>query len=61
MIGDGEFLGTGRGAKVGCCCYPVKEPLMAVGIAVLWGPYGAFYFIRNSKKMGRDTMAVKPA
>jgi basic amino acid/polyamine antiporter, APA family len=34
----------------------VKEPLMAVGVAVIWGAYGAFYFIRNSNKRGRDTI-----
>jgi basic amino acid/polyamine antiporter, APA family len=40
----------------------VKEPLMAVGIAVLWGAYGAFYFTRNSRKRGKETMlAEKPA
>jgi basic amino acid/polyamine antiporter, APA family len=40
----------------------VKEPLMAVGIAVLWGLYGAFYFLRNSRKRGRGTiLAEKPA
>ena len=38
-----------------------KEPLMAVGIAILWGLYGLFYFSRNSKKRGRSTFAVKPA
>jgi APA family basic amino acid/polyamine antiporter len=37
----------------------VKEPLMAVGIAVVWGLYGAFYFARNSRKLGRDTLTVK--
>ena len=36
----------------------VKEPLMAVGIAVLWGLYGAIYFVRNSRKRGKDTMLV---
>ena len=40
----------------------VKEPLMAVGIAILWGAYGAVYFARNSKKRGRSaTLAEKPA
>ncbi len=40
----------------------VKEPLMAVGIAAVWGIYGAFYFMRNSKKRGKDTILVgKPA
>ncbi len=38
-----------------------KEPLMAVGIAVIWGIYGAIYFSRNSKKKGRSTMVAKPA
>jgi hypothetical protein len=32
---------------------------MAVGIAVVWGLYGAFYFARNSRKLGRDTLTVK--
>jgi amino acid transporter len=39
----------------------VKEPLMAVGFAVLWGAYGAFYFTRNSKKRGKSaTLTEKP-
>src|SRR5271155_5695270 len=39
-----------------------KEPLMAVGIAILWGLYGAFYFTRNSRKRGKSTiLAEKPA
>jgi len=37
----------------------VKEPLMAVGLAVIWGLYGAWYFARNSKNLGRDTLSVK--
>ncbi len=37
----------------------VKEPLMAVGIAGAWGIYGAFYFIRNSRKTGRATLLAK--
>jgi basic amino acid/polyamine antiporter, APA family len=36
----------------------VKEPLMAVAISVIWGLYGAFYFLRNSKKRGKETMVV---
>jgi basic amino acid/polyamine antiporter, APA family len=39
----------------------VKEPLMAVAIAALWGIYGAIYFMRSSKKSGRDTLVAKPA
>jgi amino acid transporter len=38
-----------------------KEPLMAVALAVLWGLYGAVYFARNSKKLGRDTLSAKTA
>jgi amino acid transporter len=49
IIGPMEGLGS------------VKEPLMAVGIAVLWGAYGAFYFTRNSKKLGRSTLSAKVA
>jgi len=36
----------------------VKEPLMAVGIAVVWGLYGGIYFVRNSKKRGKETILV---
>lgn len=40
----------------------VKEPLMAVGISIVWGIYGAFYFSRNSRKRGKETiLAAKPA
>ncbi|HKM99921.1 MAG TPA: APC family permease [Candidatus Binataceae bacterium] len=40
----------------------VKEPLIAVGVSIVWGIYGAIYFIRNSKKKGKETMLVaKPA
>ena len=38
-----------------------KEPLMAVALAIVWGLYGAFYFARNSKKLGRDTLSAKTA
>ena len=39
-----------------------KEPLIAVGISVIFGAYGAFYFVRNSKKRGKSTLMVaKPA
>ncbi len=50
VIGPIEGLGSG------------KEPLMAVVLSVIWGLYGAFYFVRNSKKKGKDTILVtKPA
>jgi APA family basic amino acid/polyamine antiporter len=35
-----------------------KEPLMAVGISILWGLYGAFYFMRSSKKRGKETLVL---
>src|SRR5215467_8588515 len=34
----------------------VKEPLMAVAISAIWGIYGAIYFMRNSKKKGKETV-----
>jgi basic amino acid/polyamine antiporter, APA family len=37
----------------------VKEPLMAVGLAAVWGVYGAIYFMRNSRKLGRNTLSLK--
>jgi basic amino acid/polyamine antiporter, APA family len=36
----------------------VKEPLMAVGISAIWGIYGAIYFVRNSRKKGKETIIV---
>ena len=40
----------------------VKEPLMAVAISIIWGLYGAIYFVRRSRKKGRDTLVVaRPA
>jgi basic amino acid/polyamine antiporter, APA family len=30
-----------------------QEPLLALGVAILWGCYGAFFFFRGSKKTGR--------
>jgi APA family basic amino acid/polyamine antiporter len=39
----------------------VKEPLMAVGIAMVWGLYGLYYFVRNSKKRGKATLSIKTA
>ncbi len=46
LIGPIEGLGS------------VKEPLMAVAISVIWGVYGAIYFVRNSRKRGKETMVV---
>ncbi|HSR57221.1 MAG TPA: APC family permease [Candidatus Binataceae bacterium] len=40
----------------------VKEPLMAVAIAAIWGIYGGIYFMRNSRKRDKETILVaKPA
>ncbi|HKU24090.1 MAG TPA: APC family permease [Candidatus Sulfotelmatobacter sp.] len=39
----------------------VKEPLMAVAVAAIWGVYGAVYFIRNSKRRGRETVLARTA
>ncbi len=40
----------------------VKEPLMAVAVAAVWGVYGAVYFLRNSRRRGRETILVaRPA
>jgi basic amino acid/polyamine antiporter, APA family len=36
-----------------------KEPLIAVGLSVVWGVYGAIYFARNSKKKGKSTVLVE--
>ncbi len=42
----GPFMGYG--AK--------KEPLLALGIAAVWGIYGGIYFLRSSKRTGRTTL-----
>ena len=38
-----------------------QEPFTALGIAGLWGLWGAIYFIRSSKKQGRDIILKKNA
>ncbi len=48
----GPFLGYGT----------KQEPLLALGIALVWGIYGAIYFVRSSRSMGRTTlMATRSA
>jgi APA family basic amino acid/polyamine antiporter len=42
----GPFMGYGT----------PKEPLLALGIAVVWGIYGGVYFLSASKKKGRTTL-----
>jgi len=40
----------------------VKEPLIAVLLSVIWGVYGGMYFVRNSRRRGKETMVMaKPA
>jgi amino acid transporter len=39
-----------------------KEPLIAVALSAVFGLYGAFYFVRNSKRRGKETILItKPA
>jgi hypothetical protein len=45
----GPFLGIGT----------VKEPLGAIGIACVWGLYGAIYFMKSSKAKGRAVLLAK--
>ncbi len=47
----GPFMGYGT----------VKEPLLALGIAAVWGIYGGIYFLRSSKATGRTTLIVSRA
>jgi APA family basic amino acid/polyamine antiporter len=42
----GPFMGYGT----------AKEPLLALGIAVVWALYGGIYFMRSSKSKGRTTL-----
>ena len=39
----------------------VMEPYVALGIAGVWGLYGAAYFLFASKKKGRTILVTKPA
>jgi len=39
-----------------------KEPYVALGFALVWGLYGAYYFATRSKKLGREVLLTqKPA
>ncbi|HXB68691.1 MAG TPA: APC family permease [Candidatus Acidoferrales bacterium] len=44
----GPFMGYGTS----------KEPLLALGIAAVWGIYGGIYFVRSSKSAGRTTLVA---
>ena len=37
-----------------------QEPYLALGIAALWGIYGAIYFVSRSKKIGKPVLIAKP-
>jgi hypothetical protein len=45
----GPFMGYGT----------KKEPLLALGIALVWFIYGGIYFIRSSKSTGRSTLVER--
>ena len=47
----GPFMGFGT----------KKEPLLALGIALVWGLYGGIYFMRASKTKGRTTLVESRA
>jgi len=47
----GPFMGFGT----------KMEPLLALGIALVWAIYGGIYFIRSSKSSGRTTMILRGA
>ena len=44
----GPFMGYGT----------AKEPLLALGIALVWAIYGGIYFLRASKATGRTTLVT---
>jgi APA family basic amino acid/polyamine antiporter len=44
----GPFMGYGT----------KMEPLLALGIAAVWGIYGGVYFVRSSKSAGRTTLVA---
>ena len=47
----GPFMGYGT----------KMEPLLALGIALVWGIYGGIYFLRTSKSTGRTTLVESRA
>jgi APA family basic amino acid/polyamine antiporter len=47
----GPFMGYGT----------KMEPLLALGIAAVWGIYGLFFFMRSSKTSGRTTLVQSRA
>ena len=63
--------GFGLLANLGCMAFyligptlgygTVKEPLVALLIAGIWGLYGAFYFLRSSKAKGKAVLLTASA
>ena len=59
----------GAMANFGCMAFYIIGPMEGLGSARsrllqwnavgIWGTYGAYYFSRNSKKLGRDTLTAK--
>jgi amino acid transporter len=47
----GPFMGFGT----------KMEPLLALGIALVWALYGGIYFVRSSKNTGRTTLIMRGA
>jgi Na+/proline symporter len=47
----GPFMGYGT----------KMEPLLALGIALVWAVYGGIYFTRASRRMGRATLIASRA
>jgi hypothetical protein len=37
-----------------------KEPFIALGFCLIWGIYGAIYFVSRSKKTGKEILLTKP-
>jgi hypothetical protein len=63
LIAPGVFLGLifGIQATIGSMApdfglSATKEPQLALGISGLWGIYGAIYFIRSSKALGKPIL-----
>lgn len=58
--------GFGLLANLGCMAFyligptlgygTIKEPLLALAIAAIWGGYGAFYFLRASRTKGKSVL-----
>lgn len=63
--------GFGLLANLGCMMFyligptmgygTVKEPLIAMGVAVVWGLYGGLYFLRSSRVKGKTILLEKRA